>query len=90
MSRQKSAFRVPTHSLHKPTGQGYIRLNGQCFYTGKYGTPQAQAEYNRMLAEWIEAGNSRTHINWQTSRIRTMFSRGVESELVPVESATRR
>jgi integrase len=54
MPRSKNP--VPSYSLHKPTGQAYVRLpdgNGgrRVVYLGKYGSPSSQAEYRRLLAE---------------------------------------
>src|SRR5438309_2236016 len=54
MPRSKNP--VPSYSLHKPTGQAYVRLpdgNGsrRVIYLGKYGSPDSQAEYQRVLAE---------------------------------------
>jgi integrase len=47
---------VPTYSHHKPTDQAYVRIpngNGgrRVVYLGKFGSPESQAEYQRVLAE---------------------------------------
>lgn len=47
---------VPTYSLHKPTGQAYVRVpdgNGgrKAIYLGTHDTPESRAEYARVVAE---------------------------------------
>jgi integrase len=48
----------PSYTLHKPTGQAYVRLHGKCQYLGKYGTPASIARYERFIAEWLAATNA--------------------------------
>lgn len=48
--------RTPGHCRHKAKGLGYVRLSGRTFYTGKWGTEEAQREYERLLAEWLRNG----------------------------------
>jgi integrase len=35
-----------------------VRLNGVDHYTAKWGTPEAEAEYERLVAEWLASGRS--------------------------------
>jgi hypothetical protein len=35
-----------------------VRLNGRDHYTGPWGTPEAEAAYERLLAEWLANGRS--------------------------------
>ena len=39
------------------TFQAVVTLNGHDHYLGKHGTPQSQAEYDRLIALWL--GNGR-------------------------------
>ncbi|QDT17623.1 tyrosine-type recombinase/integrase [Alienimonas californiensis] len=48
--------RVPKLTLHKPTGQARVYLNGRQFYLGKYGTPAADEKYRRLVAEYLRSG----------------------------------
>jgi integrase len=48
--------RIPSLCRHKATGQAVVRLNGQDIYCGVYGTPEAQAKYDRVIAEWLLTG----------------------------------
>jgi len=48
--------RIPKLCLHKPSGRAYFRIKDECVYVGKYGTPEAQKEYERRVAEWLAAG----------------------------------
>jgi len=52
---------VPKHCRHKRKNLGYVRFP-RCprpIYTGRWGTDEAKAEYDRLIAEWI--GNGRQH-----------------------------
>jgi integrase len=54
MLRIKS--RVPKLSHHKASGQAVVRLSGKDHYVGRFGTPEAEAEYGRLLAAWFLSG----------------------------------
>jgi integrase len=56
--------RVPKPSLHRASGQAVVRLNGRDFYLGKFGSPGADAAYNRLIATWL--ANGRTLIGNQS------------------------
>lgn len=47
---------IPQMSHHKASGQAVVRLGGNDFYLGKWGSSQAQNEYDRRVAEWLAAG----------------------------------
>ncbi len=49
----KSALRVPALTLHKPTGQARVRIEGRDHYLGSFGTDEAQERYKRLIAEWL-------------------------------------
>jgi len=49
---------IPQHCHHKPTGQGYVRLNGKALYTGAWGSSESQREYDRLVQEWISRGRA--------------------------------
>lgn len=47
---------VPKMSHHKASGQAVVRLSGQDFYLGPWGTKVARREYDRVVAEWLANG----------------------------------
>ena len=53
MPRQPS---VPKLCLHKASGKAVVRLNGRDHYLGVFGTSEAKAAYDRLIAEWLAAG----------------------------------
>lgn len=55
MARSKSP-RLPKLCHHKPTGQGYVRLDGRCVYLGRYDGPACQERYLAVTREWLSAG----------------------------------
>ena len=48
--------RTPSYRLHKPSGQAVVTLDGRDFYLGRYGTATSRAEYDRLIAEWLQNG----------------------------------
>ncbi len=54
--RNSKSSRVPKYRLHKSWGLGVVRIDGRDIYLGKYGTPESQAEYRRVIADWLASG----------------------------------
>ena len=48
--------KIPSLKRHKASSQGYVRINGQVIYLGKYGLPETQQRYHQFIAEWMTAG----------------------------------
>jgi integrase len=51
--------KVPGYRRH-PSGQGFVTLNGKCFYFGKYENPQSKLAYDEKIREWLANGRSLT------------------------------
>ncbi|MEM9490505.1 MAG: hypothetical protein AAGC55_15260 [Myxococcota bacterium] len=51
---------VPKLRHHKATGRAVVTLDGRHVYLGRYGTPEADAEYRRAIAEYLTLGEVRT------------------------------
>lgn len=49
--------RVPKLGRHA-SGQAVVRLGGKDFYLGRFGTPEAQAQYDTLIAEWLSRGRT--------------------------------
>ena len=47
----RKALFVPRYSLHKPSGQAYVRFQGKFHYLGAYDTPESQERYAAFIAE---------------------------------------
>jgi hypothetical protein len=62
MGRPKKT--VPNYRFHL-SGQAVVTFNGTNFYLGKHNSPESQAKYSRLVAEYIESGyltpNVETH-----------------------------
>lgn len=52
------SFRVPSYCVHIARDQAYVRLNGEMIYLGKPGSPESHATYDRLIAEWMQAGRT--------------------------------
>ena len=55
----KSAKKTPHHPKlrhHRPTGQALVELCGRRFYLGRYGKPETEERYHRLVAEWLANG----------------------------------
>lgn len=50
--------RTPSYRLHKPTGQAVVTPNGKDVYLGRHRSPESQAEYDRLIAEWLANGRT--------------------------------
>jgi integrase len=46
-------LRTPKYRHHKPSGLAVVTLNGHDCYLGRYGSDESQAEYKRLVAEWL-------------------------------------
>lgn len=47
---------IPKLRHHKGSGQALVVIDGKSIYVGKHGTPQAQEQYDRVVAEWLSNG----------------------------------
>src|SRR5436309_2204561 len=50
--------RIPQPSLHKASGQAVVRLCGKDHYLGRYGSPEAKAAYEALIARWLTHGRT--------------------------------
>jgi hypothetical protein len=50
--------RIPKYRLHKPTGQGVVRINDHDHYLGAYDSPKSRQRYDRLIAEWLASGRA--------------------------------
>ena len=50
--------RIPAYSRQRGRSRdrAFVRLNGQRFYLGRYGSPESKEEYRRLIAEWEANG----------------------------------
>ena len=55
MPRRKSD--VPAKTLHKATGQARVRIDGRDIYLGRFGSPEADEKYRRLVAEFLTTGS---------------------------------
>lgn len=49
---RKSRQKPPAYTLHKPSGQARVRIDGKDHYLGPYSSPESRRKYARILAEW--------------------------------------
>ena len=47
----KPSLRVPQIRHHKPSNQGYVRVNGEFQYLGRWDEPATEENYRRFVAE---------------------------------------
>jgi len=50
MPRQR---RRPMYTLHKPTGQARVRIDGRDFYLGEHGSQESRDCYDELISEWL-------------------------------------
>lgn len=66
------AIRVPSLCHHKASGKAVVRLSGVDHYLGAFGSPEAKAAYDRLIAEWLAAGRKPLHEAAVATRARTV------------------
>lgn len=44
---------VPSLVHHKPSGRARVRINGRDYWLGKWGSPEAQIAYDRLITEFV-------------------------------------
>ena len=49
MARAKNV--LPAYSLHKPTGQARVRIDGRDFYLGEYASNESRIRYGELVAK---------------------------------------
>ena len=62
--------RIPSYSLHKPSGRARVILNGQHLWLGKYGSEESLERYNRLVAELVASPAAkalRQNQKWSTA-----------------------
>lgn len=47
---------VPSLQHHKPSGRARVWIQGHTYWLGKWGSPEAQLAYNRLIAEYLATG----------------------------------
>ena len=59
----------PACTLHKPTGEARVRIDGRDHYLGVYGSRESRLRYDDLIAEWFarrgDIGNVR--LRWTIS-----------------------
>ncbi len=54
----RRGLRTPNYRRHRASGQGIVTLNGRDFYLGPFGSKASRNEYDRLIAEWLNAGRN--------------------------------
>ena len=50
MSRTRSK---PAYTLHRPTGQARVRIDGRDHYLGAFGSTESHAKYDALVDDWL-------------------------------------
>ncbi len=56
VSASGSNIRVPSLRLHKASGQAVVTVRGRDIYCGRWGSPDADANYRRVIADFLASG----------------------------------
>jgi len=49
-------IKPPSYRRHRSSGQAVVTLNGRDHYLGLYGSKTSEAEYDRLVGEWLASG----------------------------------
>ena len=50
--------KLPVPRLHRPSGRARLRIDGKEIWLGEFGSSAAQAEYDRLIGEWLANGRT--------------------------------
>lgn len=71
MGRKRNA--IPSRLYHRPSGQDRIVWNGRSIYLGRHGTPEADANYRRVVRNIMTLGEP--ELDSSTLTVRTLADR---------------
>jgi integrase len=54
----KLVYRTPSICRHKASGQAVVTLSGKDHYLGRFGTKEAERQYERIIGEWLAANRN--------------------------------
>jgi integrase len=54
----KLVYRTPSICRHKASGQAVVTLSGKDHYLGRFGTKEAERQYERFIGEWLAANRN--------------------------------
>jgi integrase len=74
--------RVPSYRLHKASGQAVVTLEGRDRYLGKFGSPESQSAYERLIVLFLAGGRKLpAHASWVGARRATTAGNFTVAEL---------
>jgi len=56
ISARSSKLRIPSLRRHKASGLGVVTIRGSDLYCGKFGTPECDRNYQRVIADYLANG----------------------------------
>lgn len=61
-----SVSQNPSYRKHRASGQAVVMLNGRDFYLGPHNSKSSKQEYDRLIAQWRNAGRTLVFADRQT------------------------
>ena len=65
--------RTPKYSLHKPSGQALVRINGKAIYLGQYDSAESHERYERLVADWLKGAFNVDRETLSIARLSILF-----------------
>jgi integrase len=56
MATAAPKIRLPKLDRHVGSGQARVRIAGKTYYCGKYGSPESEEKYRRLISEYVSTG----------------------------------
>ena len=75
MPTSKKPRRQPRMTLHKPSGRARVRINGQDFYLGPFGSSEARDRYEALIAEWLVENDADSRISLTIDGLSLLYVR---------------
>jgi integrase len=66
--------KFPSYRMHKASGLAIVTLSGKDIYLGEYGTTESKSKYDRVIAEWICRGRTKTEASPTVNSLTKAYS----------------
>ena len=70
--------RKPAYTLHKPTGQARVRIDGKDRYLGRYRSLESRNRYDDLIAEWLDRNGDVTRYTLTIADLCILFMQHAE------------
>lgn len=71
--------KAPKYTLHKPSGQARVRINGKDKYLGSHGSPESREAYDREILQWRRLHDTTGKLTTTVGQLAVAFQQHADS-----------